>query len=180
MEGLRGSLPCQGDASSAPTAAARAGILTYRSRRARGALIGKRDVLYGLPARGRVDEGGAVLAAMGHLHPGQDPKPASHGRSLASRGRIRTETREGQEQGQKCPGGLQSWPNGSSQLQNPKERALPARAPRINLSHLHSWVDGIRQPLDPAVPSPPGPWLRPVRMGSFCRVRQHLSAPRPV
>lgn len=180
MEGLRGSLPCQGDASSAPTAAARAGILTYRSRRARGALIGKRDVLYGLPARGRVDEGGAVLAAVGHLHPGQDPKPASHGRSLASRGKIRTETREGQEQGQKCPGGLQSWPNGSSQLQNPKERALPTRAPRINLSHLHSWVDGIRQPLDPAVPSPPGPWLRPVRMGSFCRVRQHLRAPRPV
>lgn len=125
-EGPRGSPHRQVDASSQPREPAQAGMSTSRSGRApavpRSAGVASR-VGGPLPWPAWT-EGGAAC---------QEPKPSSRSRSLASRGRIQTRTREGQEKGGRGQGA-------SLLCKAQMKRPSPPCAPRITLSHQGSWV----------------------------------------
>lgn len=86
------------------------------------------------PCRGqRGPREGLPVSTAAWLFPGQEPKPSSRSRSLASRGRIQTRTREGQEKGGRGQGAFlpckaqMKWPS-------------PPCAPRITRSHWGLWV----------------------------------------
>lgn len=110
----------------------------------------------GLLPSGSADRGrGRPVSPAGPLHPGQDSRPASHGRSLASSGRIWKGTREARsEEGRRCLGDFSPGPMGLPSLPKPKEPALPVRVPRMHLSHLHSCEDGVHRPFNSADPLP--------------------------
>lgn len=105
------------------------------------------------------------MCPVGHLPLGQDSKPAGHGRSLASRGRIQMGTREGQEQGRRCPG---VFPVCKTQGNSPSpsvclESTCPTRA--------HSRMDLFSLLILPITS------LRG-QMGSFFRARRHVHPAR--